>query len=71
MQFLLLTQEQRASVHYEYEMNTDSHQGVCNLFVLPQHPDLPPAHSLCTKRDSKWQFWRGNQELLLLEDSQM
>lgn len=32
-------------------MNIDSHQGVCNLFVLPQHLDLPPAHSLCTKRN--------------------
>lgn len=48
---MFLTREQLASVHCEYEMNIGSHQGVCSLSALPQHPDLPPAHSLCTKRN--------------------
>lgn len=50
-------------------MNIDSHQGVCNLFVLPQHLDLPPAHSLRTKRNRvlSGSFGGGNKNCFSYE----
>lgn len=66
-QLLQLTQEQLASVHYEYGMNIDSHQGVCSQSVLPQHLDPLPARSLCTRRNRVLQgsVRGGNKQVLL------